>query len=175
MTVIKPLPFEAVNVPPLVQIVPTLIVCVAAAVLQVIVPPELIVTKVETVRVRAVVLLPIERVPVPLIVSDRQAAAVTFSFTVKPPSIITLSLAVGTLAPEPPPEVADQVDVKLQLPEATEYRSAPNDSSELNATVKMTRSLNSAILFIPRTNDSTLIEFDFRVGVNLFMTLGCMA
>jgi hypothetical protein len=36
----------------------------------------------------------------------------------------TLSPAIGNDAPGAPPDVADQVEFKFQLPVATEYRSA---------------------------------------------------
>ena len=39
--------------------------------------------------------------------------------TVKPPSIKTVSPAIGTLAPAAPPEVADQVEVTPHDPVAT--------------------------------------------------------
>ena len=55
--------------------------------------------------------------------SDEQlAAAVTV--TVCPLSIYTTSPATGTDAPDVPPEEADHVEVKFQLPFATEYRVA---------------------------------------------------
>jgi hypothetical protein len=55
-------------------------------------------------------------------VIDAQAAA-TVTVTVRPPSIVTVSPATGTLAPEAPPEVADHVLVAFQLPVATEKRA----------------------------------------------------
>jgi hypothetical protein len=59
--------------------------------------------------------------------TDAQAAGVpmplpTPTVTAKPPSMKTSSPAIGTDAPGAPPEVAAQVAVELQLPEATENR-----------------------------------------------------
>ena len=42
-----------------------------------------------------------------------------FRVTVRDPSINTLSVLTGTLAPDGPPEVADQVEAEFQLPFAT--------------------------------------------------------
>jgi hypothetical protein len=43
------------------------------------------------------------------------------------PSIVTISPATGTLAPEPPPDFVDQEEVEFQLPDATEKRLAPKE------------------------------------------------
>jgi hypothetical protein len=51
-------------------------------------------------------------------------ATLLFTLTEYAPSIYTLSPAPGTLAPEAPPEVADQVAVWFQSFEATAYLSA---------------------------------------------------
>lgn len=47
-----------------------------------------------------------------------------FSVTVYPLSITTISPVDGTVAPDAPPDVADQVDVEFQFPVATEKRLA---------------------------------------------------
>lgn len=57
------------------------------------------------------------------IVSVAHAAFVE-RVTVKPPSIVTTSPAIGTVAPEAPPDVADQVLVEFQLLVDTENRLA---------------------------------------------------
>ena len=51
-------------------------------------------------------------------------AALAVRVTLNPPEIVTSSAATGTEAPAVPPEVADQVVVAFQFPEATEYRNA---------------------------------------------------
>lgn len=57
----------------------------------------------------------------------KELSAVVFEaliVTINPPSITTTSPAAGTLAPGAPPEVALQVLVALQRPDATEKRFA---------------------------------------------------
>lgn len=68
-------------------------------------------------------LLPKVRVPPDSIFSAR-ADPLASSVTVKPEGMMTLSVAAGTLAPEEPPLVVDQVLVELQFPDATAKRSA---------------------------------------------------
>ena len=62
--------------------------------------------------------------PALIVIEPIVVAVFAFSVTVKPPSIVTVSPAAGTDAPAAPPEVADQVEVALQLPVATEKRFA---------------------------------------------------
>ena len=60
----------------------------------------------------------------PLAILKLAQAASAAVVTVKPPSINTLSPAIGKLAPEAPPDVADHVEMSFQFPVATEYLSA---------------------------------------------------
>ena len=68
-------------------------------------------------------------------------AALAVSVTLKPPSMVTTSPATGAETPEVPPEVAAQVEVELQLPEATENLFAPETSSVLKRENKITKKI----------------------------------
>jgi hypothetical protein len=73
-----------------------------------------------------------------LIVNDARDAVLAFTVTVYPPSITTISLAIGTGAPGAPPDVKDHVAVEFQLPVATEYLLVPPSANTFcrNSTVK---------------------------------------
>jgi hypothetical protein len=60
----------------------------------------------------------------PLAILKLAQAASAAVVTVNPPSIKTLSPAIGKLAPGAPPDVAAHVEMLFQLPVATEYLSA---------------------------------------------------
>ena len=78
------------------------------------------------------------------------------------PSIETMSLAPGTLAPLVPPEVLDQVDVEFQLPLATENRFAA-----FTLTAPITRSSNPIIkLFESLKEEMALAGKDMLFVVN---------
>jgi len=98
---------------PLFSVTAPVNVLAPVALLKVMVPVMLVVP--ETARVKP----PTVRAdPVAILRFVQAAAAVTV--TVHPPSIIALSAATGAEAPGAPPEVADQVEVAFQLPDATE-------------------------------------------------------
>ena len=91
-------------------------VLVPVALLKLMVPeivevPETLMVKAPTVRVDP---FAIDRLPI--------TAVFISTVTVKPPSMVTISPTAGTVAPAAPPEVAAQVEVLLQLPDATEKR-----------------------------------------------------
>jgi hypothetical protein len=62
-------------------------------------------------------------------------AALAESVTVNPPSMVASSPAIGALAPEAPPEVADQVEVDDQFPLATENREAAKTLLAVNTSM----------------------------------------
>lgn len=105
-----------VHVPPAITTVPIVFV-----------PVVLVNTMVPfTVVVPLTVKLTLETVKVePLAMEIFVQAEVTLTVTFLFPSIKTTSPATGTLAPGPPPEVADHVPVEFQFPVATEYLVAP--------------------------------------------------
>jgi hypothetical protein len=68
----------------------------------------------------ALALVVVKVAPALIVIELIVEAVLTSSVTVQPPSIVTMSPDAGTDAPEPPPEVSDQVVVELQFPLATE-------------------------------------------------------
>jgi hypothetical protein len=77
--------------------------------------------------VAATVLVPdvVNVLPAATVIEVTVGAMLTFSVTVKPPSIVTTLPLPGTDAPGAPPEEADQVAVLFQGPVETEKRFCP--------------------------------------------------
>ena len=116
-----------VIIPPETVIVPELVIPVSDAE-----PSEMLKVPLEAIvinpeRVNLFVDTLIVKVPNPLtvpIVMVAQAAVDISTVTLYPRSIVTASDAAGILAPDAPPDVADQVLVAFQFPVATENRFA---------------------------------------------------
>jgi len=81
-----------------------------------------------------------------LIVNECRLAVFALTVTVLLPSIVTSSPVPGTLAPEDPPDVADQVAVLFQLPVATEKRVA---ASVMKLIIKINK-IPNPIFFNPK-------------------------
>ncbi len=88
----------------------------------------------------------VESVLPELIVNEERAAVLTSRVTVNPPSMVTAVPAPGTEAPGAPPDVADQVPVLFQLPDATEKRW-PSEFDIWAKNIKSTKSTLPGINF----------------------------